>query len=262
MANRLKNMKLTSVDMVRNGANQEADICLFKSADEDPVQPTTEEKNIFKRFINWLRENPEEEQEESTAPIEKADEQPDDLVEVYKSAITESLQSIITDESLSTSEKNDLVAKSLDEYHEAMLDLFDLAKADDEEEDPDDWEWDDEEEPDDDVEKFNPNHDAEGRFASSGGGGYKAPSKEHNGFKIENDHPQGGYTASKDGKKLVTREEYYDAKSGKYKPTGREHLMQFTSVAGAKKMIDYLVSSGDIANHLAKSADIDEIEEV
>lgn len=158
MATRLKNMRLTSVDMVRNGANQEADICLFKSADEDPVQPTTEEKNIFKRFINWLRENHAEAQEEPTAPIEKADEQPDDLVDVYKSAITESLQSIITDESLSASEKNDMIAKSIDEYHEALLDLFDLAKADEEEEE-DDWEWDDEEDedpeddPDDGVEK-------------------------------------------------------------------------------------------------------------
>jgi len=32
MANKLKNIQLTSVDLVRAGANQEADICLFKSA--------------------------------------------------------------------------------------------------------------------------------------------------------------------------------------------------------------------------------------
>jgi hypothetical protein len=161
MANKLKNMRLTSVDLVRNGANQEADICLFKSAEEPPTQPTTEEKNIFKRFLNWLRENPTEENGESEAPIEKADDQPD-LVDVYKSAITESLQSIITDESLSTAEKNDMIAKSLDEYHEAMLDLFELAKADpNEEEDADDWDWDDEEEPKEKVEKFNPYHDAD-----------------------------------------------------------------------------------------------------
>lgn len=31
VATRLKNMKLTSVDLVRAGANQEADIALFKS---------------------------------------------------------------------------------------------------------------------------------------------------------------------------------------------------------------------------------------
>ncbi len=31
MAAKLKNLKLTSVDLVRAGANQEADICLYKS---------------------------------------------------------------------------------------------------------------------------------------------------------------------------------------------------------------------------------------
>jgi len=33
MASLLKNLRLTSVDLVRAGANQQADICLFKSAD-------------------------------------------------------------------------------------------------------------------------------------------------------------------------------------------------------------------------------------
>jgi len=31
MASKLKNIRLTSVDLVRAGANPEADICLFKS---------------------------------------------------------------------------------------------------------------------------------------------------------------------------------------------------------------------------------------
>ncbi len=38
MAMRLTNLKLTSVDLVRAGANQGADICLFKSADPPPDQ--------------------------------------------------------------------------------------------------------------------------------------------------------------------------------------------------------------------------------
>lgn len=154
MANKLKNMHLTSVDLVRNGANQEADICLFKSAEETPTQPTAEEKNIFKRFLNWLRENHAEEDSEPEDPIEKADEEPD-LVDVYKNAITESIQSITADETLSASEKYDMIAKSLDEYHEAMLDLLDLAKAaedeeEDDEDETDDWEEDGD---DDDVDK-------------------------------------------------------------------------------------------------------------
>lgn len=38
MATKLKKMMLTSVDLVRAGANQEADICLFKSLDGEPAE--------------------------------------------------------------------------------------------------------------------------------------------------------------------------------------------------------------------------------
>ncbi len=40
MAAKLKNIRLTSVDLVRAGANQGADICLYKSADP----PVTEDQ--------------------------------------------------------------------------------------------------------------------------------------------------------------------------------------------------------------------------
>lgn len=44
MATKLKNMLLTSVDLVPAGANQEADICLYKSLDGAPTEnPLTEE---------------------------------------------------------------------------------------------------------------------------------------------------------------------------------------------------------------------------
>lgn len=38
MATKLKNLRLTSVDMVRRGANQEADICIVKSLDGEPTE--------------------------------------------------------------------------------------------------------------------------------------------------------------------------------------------------------------------------------
>ena len=38
MATKLKNMRLTSVDLVPAGANQEADICLYKSLDGSPAE--------------------------------------------------------------------------------------------------------------------------------------------------------------------------------------------------------------------------------
>lgn len=37
-ATKLKNMRLTSVDLVPAGANQEADICIFKSLDGEPQE--------------------------------------------------------------------------------------------------------------------------------------------------------------------------------------------------------------------------------
>ncbi len=39
MANRLKNLRLTSVDLVKAGANQEADICLYKSLEAPADNP-------------------------------------------------------------------------------------------------------------------------------------------------------------------------------------------------------------------------------
>lgn len=135
MANKLKNMRLTSVDLVRNGANQEADICLFKSADpnEDPTQPTAEEKNIFKRFINWFRENREDGFQDDDDTIEKdfstfdslntARESNEKLWQ-YTSALTESIRSIQMDHDLDKDQKLQLMAQSLEQFDAAMGDLF------------------------------------------------------------------------------------------------------------------------------------------
>lgn len=124
MATKLKNMKLTSVDLVRAGANQEADICLFKSADapEAPESPTEEEKNIFKRFIDWIRNSPTEAATEPHSPIEKADEAPD-LEYLYKSVLAESLHSIMQDDTLTEIEKKDMAEESLLQYSEKIREL-------------------------------------------------------------------------------------------------------------------------------------------
>ena len=161
MANKLKNMRLTSVDLVRNGANQEADICLFKSADpaETPTQPTTEEKNIFKRFINWLRENPAEADGEPDDPetVEKdyatfdsltAARENNEKLWQYTNALQESIRSIQQDQDLDKDQKYQLMVQSLDQFDAAMDDLIEalcaaspnMAKSADEE-------WDEEEDP-------------------------------------------------------------------------------------------------------------------
>ena len=201
MATKLKNMRLTSVDLVRNGANQEADICLFKSAapEEAPAQPTTEEKNIFKRFINWLRENPAEAGGEAVDPetVEKdyttfdslnTSRENNEKLWQYTNALCESIRSIQMDHDLDKDQKYQLMAQSLDQFDAAMDTLIEalcksapskkteaMVKSAPEEEEDDDWDWDDEDDweedgDDDDVQKYNHNHGSDGRFVSGGGG--------------------------------------------------------------------------------------------
>lgn len=52
MATLLKNMKLTSVDLVGRGANQEADIRLFKGMDADPTEDPNVEAHTASRTIS------------------------------------------------------------------------------------------------------------------------------------------------------------------------------------------------------------------
>lgn len=194
MATKLKDLKLTSVDLVRAGANQEADICLFKSADPAYTPEATEgltepEKNIFKRFLDWLRENPTEAENEPQNHIEKADD-PAVLDALYKSAIIESITSITNDQNLNDDDKLAMVEKSLDQFYKQRRLLWDIDDEENERhEDLDNPEmgaageqaaqYDEIEE----VHKFNPNHDSSGKFsaASSGaapGGGASFSAKE------------------------------------------------------------------------------------
>ena len=132
MATKLKKMKLTSVDLVRAGANQEADICLFKSADhvEPTESPTEGEKNIFKRFLDWLRENPAEGEYEPENPIEKAENDPD-LEFIYKSALAESLHSIMTDDTLTEIEKKSMSEESLRQYADKIREMEEREEVED-----------------------------------------------------------------------------------------------------------------------------------
>lgn len=51
-ATKLKNMRLTSVDLVPSGANQEADICIYKSLDGDPPENPPAEAPKASRTIS------------------------------------------------------------------------------------------------------------------------------------------------------------------------------------------------------------------
>jgi hypothetical protein len=67
---------LTGVDLVCAGANQEADICLFKSADApcESKLPTEPETNILKRFLHWMREERPADESSPLDAVEKGHE--------------------------------------------------------------------------------------------------------------------------------------------------------------------------------------------
>lgn len=168
MATKLKNMRLTSVDMVRNGANQEADICLFKS-DDAPEQPTERETNILKRFIHWLMETPADADE---SPVEKdyttfgtltANRENNEKLWQYTSALTESIRSIQDDHELDKDEKLQMMKQSLGEFTAAMETLIEalcrtkapgaVGKAAPEEEEPEEEDEDADDPEDNDPEE-------------------------------------------------------------------------------------------------------------
>ena len=55
MANKLKNLQVTSVDLVDAGANQDAHIRLFKRAPAPVDGITPEEESLFRKFARWIR---------------------------------------------------------------------------------------------------------------------------------------------------------------------------------------------------------------
>ncbi len=136
MATKLKKMQLTSVDLVRAGANQEADICLYKSADPAGAteQATEHEKNVFKRFLNWLKENSTEAAGEPTDPIEKDyttfdqindNRENSDKLWRYTDALTCSIRSIQEDHDLDKEQKAYMMKQSLQQFSAAMTELID-----------------------------------------------------------------------------------------------------------------------------------------
>lgn len=171
MATKLKNMRLTSVDLVRAGANQEADICLYKGMDpQEAIEgPTEHEKNIFKRFINWLRETPSEGDFEPSDPIEKDyttfdqakdRRENDEKLWKYTDALTCSIRSIQEDKGLSKTEKSKMMKETLQQFTTAMTELIEILS-----DDSDRYDLIQE------VQKYNSFHGPDGRFASAPGGG-------------------------------------------------------------------------------------------
>lgn len=109
VATKLKKMRLTSVDLVRAGANQEADICLYKSADA----PTDKERSLKRRFLQWLRSDAGD-LDDDEPEVEKDG-------DLYRGALAESIRSIVDDATITPEEQDDMIRRSIAQYTEAIL---------------------------------------------------------------------------------------------------------------------------------------------
>lgn len=108
---RLKKLDMTSVDMVRRGANQKADIMLYKSAPEEEEVQQGLMKSIQDAVSKWWNG-----QEESDAmrelEITKAS---------YLDALEFSLNSIAEDDTMDDVTKAEMAAESIGQFSDAMI---------------------------------------------------------------------------------------------------------------------------------------------
>ena len=150
---KLKKIELSSVDMCRRGANQEADIALFKNEEgapgNDPPADAPEApgmvevpNGLWKSILDFAKglvakAEPEadesaEEGAETEEDVEKAAETFDQrrtMQEIrddrwkYQDALNMSIESIFTDETLSEEEKASMIEESVDQFATAYKEM-------------------------------------------------------------------------------------------------------------------------------------------
>lgn len=144
---KLKKMKITSVDMVRRGANQDAYINLYKSERASPESPEPQDtdeipqglwKSIVETVRGFMRHsgNPEDEPDQiekaEEEEIEKRAESFEDTMKIrevqdnrwkYQDALNISIDSILKDEDLEYDEKIELIEESIDQFSASYKEL-------------------------------------------------------------------------------------------------------------------------------------------
>ena len=137
MATKLKNLAVTSVDLVDQGANPDAHIRLFKRGAEPEDEPTEEEKSLFKRFIQWFKKGYDDATKGTDGAEPEGNVQKDAKMfaetlhreamrqitsEIYDFcyALSDSLTSIICDKDLTADSKKAMMTQSLKEFGETM----------------------------------------------------------------------------------------------------------------------------------------------
>lgn len=134
-ANKLKINELTSVDLVKRGANPDADICLFKSAEGAEVPPA-DDKSIAKRLFDALKSTFAPFLEEEAAAEDsvkkdartfaqiKAANDMEDVQWKYTRAFNESINSILTDGDLDAAQKSEKLQETLVQFTTTMQSIF------------------------------------------------------------------------------------------------------------------------------------------
>ena len=168
-ATKIRKLKLTSVDMVRRGANPDAHINLYKSAEGNPAdKPEDATNNIVKAIVDGLKAAfGMNEVEKKADTFEEPREVQDNRAE-YQDALTKSIDSILDDESLTAVEKSNMMADSIEQFADAYAEMcaqligvqkaadgpVELEKAEDEEtvEEDDETPVEDQDEPENDEE--------------------------------------------------------------------------------------------------------------
>lgn len=127
VANKLKNLVVTKVDFVDEGANQRADIKLMKSKNDKEVI-TDPDISLFKKFKNWFSRQPAEERIEKTATSFEEQlnsvsmEQIRDEIWSVCYALQNSFNSILCDAELGENEKRTAMETSADQFNKAIKD--------------------------------------------------------------------------------------------------------------------------------------------
>lgn len=123
MAKKLKEMQISSVDLCKRGANQHAEIKLYKSADGESAkggERVEKKESRFDRFLRMLEKFMRGEASEQPEGATKAQCMAD--IENKTDAIRKSLQSIIADDTLTDAQKAEMMADSLQEFDADVTD--------------------------------------------------------------------------------------------------------------------------------------------
>ena len=115
MSNKLRKMKLTSVDFVGAGANQDAYIKLKKNRSAQDM----DEKTLWEKFKTFMKGEYTDAEIEAEC-INKAKQTVKDENQLYTEVLKESIDSIVQNDDLTPAEKTVMMRKSLAEFSEAF----------------------------------------------------------------------------------------------------------------------------------------------